>query len=92
MLIEKMTNDECLMFVRQMKFGRVACVREKQPYVVPIYFMPDDHYLYGFSAPVSGFDLLRGVSDICQMQLQELGLGAASDFAEAIVDQHETSI
>jgi len=39
MLIEKMTKDECLVFVGQMKFGRIACVREKQPYVVPIYFM-----------------------------------------------------
>lgn len=65
MLIEKMTNDECLMFVRQMKFGRVACVREKQPYVVPIYFMPDDQYLYGFSAPGRKIDWMRANPLVC---------------------------
>ena len=49
MIIQKLSQDECLTFLKEMKFGRVGCVRDKQPYVVPIYFVSDDKHLYGFT-------------------------------------------
>ena len=49
MIIQKLSHDECLTFLKEMKFGRLGCVRDKQPYVVPIYFVSDDKHLYGFT-------------------------------------------
>ena len=49
MIIQKLSKKECLNFLKEMKFGRLGCVRDKQPYVVPIYFVCDEKYLYAFT-------------------------------------------
>lgn len=49
MLIQKLSNEECLNFLKEIKFGRLGCVRDKQPYVVPIYFVCDEKHIYGFT-------------------------------------------
>jgi len=49
MFVQKLSEEECLNFLKQIMFGRLACVRDKQPYVVPIYFVSDDKHLYGFT-------------------------------------------
>ena len=49
MLIEEMTVKQCHEFLIRMDFGRLACVRDNQPYVVPIYFAYEPNRLYGFS-------------------------------------------
>ena len=51
MLIHEMTEDECRTALQGVSFGRLACARDNQPYVVPIYFSYDGEHLYGFSAP-----------------------------------------
>ena len=51
MLIHEMTEDECRTALECVSFGRLACARDNQPYVVPIYFSYDGQHLYGFSAP-----------------------------------------
>lgn len=51
MLIHEMTEDECRTALRSVNFGRLACARDNQPYVVPIYFSYDGQHLYGFSEP-----------------------------------------
>jgi len=47
MLIREMTEDECGTALEQVGFGRLACVRGGQPYIVPIYFSYDRKHLYG---------------------------------------------
>ena len=49
MIIQKLSKEECLNFLKEIKFGRLGCVRDKQPYVVPIYFISDDKHIYGFT-------------------------------------------
>ena len=49
MIIQKLSTEECLNFLKEIKFGRLGCVRDKQPYVVPIYFVSDDKHIYGFT-------------------------------------------
>jgi len=51
MLIHEMTEDECRTVLHSVNFGRLACARDNQPYVVPIYFSYDGQHLYGFNAP-----------------------------------------
>lgn len=49
MLVQKLSQKECLNFLKEIKFGRLGCVRDKQPYVVPIYFVSDEKHIYGFT-------------------------------------------
>ena len=57
MLIHEMTKEECLEVLTHADFGRLACARDDQPYVVPVYFANDAqhncvykrHHLYLFS-------------------------------------------
>ena len=49
MLVQKLSQEECLNFLKEIRFGRLGCVRDKQPYVVPIYFVSDEKHIYGFT-------------------------------------------
>jgi uncharacterized protein len=49
MLIKKMSLRECRNLLARVGFGRLACARENQPYIVPIYFAYEPDHLYGFS-------------------------------------------
>ncbi len=48
MLIHEMTETECLSTLAHTRLGRLACAHNNQPYVVPIYFVYEGSYLYGF--------------------------------------------
>ena len=51
MLTTRMPLQECRDLLAQLGFGRLACARENQPYIVPTYFAyePDPDHLYGFA-------------------------------------------
>ena len=50
MLINEMNYEECVSVLARLKFGRLACVRDNQPYIVPIYFAFYERHLYTFSS------------------------------------------
>ena len=45
--------------------GRLACVRGMQPYIVPIYFAYQDHWLYSFSVQGQKIDWMRANPSVC---------------------------
>ena len=49
MLIKEMLEKDCREFLDQSSFGRLACARENEPYIVPIYYAYEPDHLYGFS-------------------------------------------
>ena len=49
MLVREMSQKECEGLLTRLGFGRLACARSNQPYVVPIYFASDSGLLYGFA-------------------------------------------
>jgi nitroimidazol reductase NimA-like FMN-containing flavoprotein (pyridoxamine 5'-phosphate oxidase superfamily) len=65
MLIHEMTEGECRDMLARMSFGRLACARDQQPYVVPIYFAYDGVHVYGFSTPGQKIDWLRSNPLVC---------------------------
>jgi len=65
MIITEMTKNECHIFLKQIKFGRLGCVRDKQPYVVPIYFVSDGKHLYGFSTLGQKIEWMRVNPRVC---------------------------
>lgn len=49
MLIREMMRQECEDALVRLSFGRLACSRDNQPYIVPIYFAGTPDCLYGFA-------------------------------------------
>ncbi|HLN27406.1 MAG TPA: pyridoxamine 5'-phosphate oxidase family protein [Gemmataceae bacterium] len=65
MVIQEMTNSECLSALAGARLGRLACTHENQPYVVPIYFVYEDPYLYGFTTPGLKVEWMRANPLVC---------------------------
>jgi nitroimidazol reductase NimA-like FMN-containing flavoprotein (pyridoxamine 5'-phosphate oxidase superfamily) len=65
MIIRDMTEDECRAVLRRSRIGRLGCARDNQPYVLPISFTCDGHYVFGFSTPGQKIDWMRANPHIC---------------------------
>ena len=40
MLVSEMSHQECEKLLARLGVGRLACVRDNQPYIVPMYLLP----------------------------------------------------
>lgn len=49
MLINKMKPQESRELLARLGFGRLACARDNEPYILPIYFAYEPNHLYGFA-------------------------------------------
>ena len=65
MLIQEMTQDDCLSALARARLGRLACAHQNQPYVVPIYFVYEEPYLYGFTTPGQKVEWMRYNPLVC---------------------------
>lgn len=65
MLIHEMTAQECATALAQLGFGRLACARADQPYIVPIYFSYDGQHLYGVTTLGQKIEWLRTNPQVC---------------------------
>jgi nitroimidazol reductase NimA-like FMN-containing flavoprotein (pyridoxamine 5'-phosphate oxidase superfamily) len=64
MIIQEMSREDCFAVIARTRLGRLACAREGQPYVVPLYFVHDrpasgEDYLYSFSATGQKIEWMR---------------------------------
>ena len=65
MFIHEMSDAECRHVLQTEKVGRLACSRNNQPYVVPIYFAFDGDYIYGFTTVGQKVDWMRSNELVC---------------------------
>ncbi len=65
MLIQELTTQESLEILRGMSLGRLGCARGGQPYVVPIHFAVNNHYLYSFSTMGKKVEWMRANPLVC---------------------------
>ena len=66
MFIHEMTRDECNEALARARFGRLACARDNQPYVLPFNFVFDgDNYLYGFTTLGQKIEWMRSNALVC---------------------------
>jgi nitroimidazol reductase NimA-like FMN-containing flavoprotein (pyridoxamine 5'-phosphate oxidase superfamily) len=65
MLITKMRSRECREFLARLGFGRLACVSNNRPYIVPIYFSYDAERLYCFSTLGRKIEWMRENPLVC---------------------------
>ena len=65
MLINELTAKECREFLARASFGRLACAKEGEPYIVPIYFAYERGHLYGFSTFGRKIEWMRSNPRVC---------------------------
>lgn len=65
MLIQEMTERECLEAIDWARFGRLACARDNQPYVPPFYFAYREKYLYSFATLGRKIEWMRSNPLVC---------------------------
>jgi uncharacterized protein len=82
MLIDRLAPQDCDLVLARVAFGRLACARDNQPYIVPIYFGHQPHRLYGFSTTGQKIEWMRTNPRVC-VQVDEI-LGP-DDWSSVIV-------
>lgn len=65
MFIHDMTEAECRYALQHANVGRLACTRDNQPYVVPIYFAYDEQHLYAISTIGQKIEWMRANPLVC---------------------------
>jgi nitroimidazol reductase NimA-like FMN-containing flavoprotein (pyridoxamine 5'-phosphate oxidase superfamily) len=65
MHIEELTGAECLTILEHTNLARLACSRDDQPYIVPIYVDFDGHALYSFSMYGLKIEWMRSNPSVC---------------------------
>lgn len=80
MLIQELTKQASLDLLARMRFGRLACARSTQPYVVPVYFVYNNNYLYSFSTVGQKIEWMRVNPVVC------------IEVDEVVSPQHWTSV
>jgi uncharacterized protein len=65
MLVRDMNKNECRDLLERLGFGRLACARQDQPYVVPIYFAYEPDHLFGFSTDGQKIEWMRDNPRVC---------------------------
>jgi len=65
MLITDMTQQESRALLNGLGIGRLACARENQPYIVPIFFAYEENRLYAFSTLGRKIEWMRTNPLVC---------------------------
>lgn len=65
MIVREMTHNECTEVLAASRLGRLACVNDDQPYIIPIHYAFKADFLYSFSMPGQKIDWMRSNPKIC---------------------------
>ncbi len=65
MIITEMTRQEIRELLERATIGRLACVKDDQPYVVPLSFVYNGVYLYSFTTAGQKIDYMRLNPRVC---------------------------
>jgi len=87
MVIDHLERRDCDEVLARIGFGRLACVRDGQPYIVPIYFAHQPDFLYGFATVGQKIDWMRENPLVC-VQVDEI-FGAEDWVSVVILGSYE---
>lgn len=82
MVIDKMSAEDCDAVLARVGFGRLACAKDNQPYIVPIYFGHQPQRLYGFATAGQKIEWMRANPHVC-VQVDEIA--GPDDWSSVIV-------
>jgi len=64
-IVSEMTAQECRSHLAQSRVGRLACVSDGMPYVVPVSFVYENGHIYSFSLAGHKVEAMRGHPQVC---------------------------
>ena len=73
MVISELTEQECFAFLERAWFGRLACCKENQPYIVQVAFAYRDKGLYVLSTMGQKIEWMRENPNVCVSTDEILG-------------------
>ena len=82
MNVQELTTAECYAMLAGTGFGRLACARDNQPYIVPIHFVVSNEVVYAFSLPGQKIDWMRENPCVC---LEADSVKSADDWTSVVV-------
>jgi uncharacterized protein len=65
MHIQDISSEMCVELLKRTSIARLACVKDLQPYVVPISFVYSSQFIYGFSTVGQKVDWMRANPLVC---------------------------
>jgi nitroimidazol reductase NimA-like FMN-containing flavoprotein (pyridoxamine 5'-phosphate oxidase superfamily) len=65
MQIEDIGRQASLEFLSRMRLGRLACARESQPYITPLFYAYHDSCIYSFSTVGKKIEWMRNNPRVC---------------------------
>ena len=65
MMIQDISSEMCIDLLKRTNIGRLACVKDLQPYVVPISFVYSSNFIFGFSTVGQKVDWMRANPLVC---------------------------
>ena len=65
MVVKDMSRESAIALLQSVHLGRIACVRESQPYITPLQFAYQDHYLYSFATVGKRIEWMRANPLVC---------------------------
>jgi nitroimidazol reductase NimA-like FMN-containing flavoprotein (pyridoxamine 5'-phosphate oxidase superfamily) len=83
MIVQTLSTLECTKLLANNRLARLACARNSQPYVVPIYYAYTNNCLYAFSMPGKKIDWMRE-NPMVSVQIDEHGAGR--EWKSVVVD------
>jgi nitroimidazol reductase NimA-like FMN-containing flavoprotein (pyridoxamine 5'-phosphate oxidase superfamily) len=83
MIVQTLPALECTKLLAANRLARLACARNGQPYVVPIYYAYADTHLYAFSMPGKKIEWMRG-NPLVSLQITQSGEGR--EWKSVVVD------
>lgn len=72
MNVKEMTRLDCVALLKTQRLGRLACVRDLRPYVVPIHFAFGDNAIFSFSLPGRKVEWMQANPRVC-LQVDDVG-------------------
>ena len=74
MWVRTLSTLECITVLTENRLGRLACAKDGQPYVVPIFFAYSANHLYAFSVEGKKIEWMR-VNPLVSVVIEERGQG-----------------
>ncbi|RWD60944.1 MAG: pyridoxamine 5'-phosphate oxidase family protein [Mesorhizobium sp.] len=65
MIVSEMTAQECRSHLAESRVGRLGCVSDGVPYVVPVSFVYENGHIYSFSLIGHKVEAMRGHPQVC---------------------------
>lgn len=76
MWVRTLSTVECTTVLTENRLGFLACARDNQPYIVPIYFAFSANHFYAFSSLGKKIDWMRA-NPLVSVLVEQRGQGAA---------------